>query len=654
MKSLFQRLALLLAVTVLAIGSVMPAQAATGSFSIAGTVTTTGSQGVSGVSVTVLGSSITATTATDGTYTLTGLNSGLHAIVPVLTGYSFSPRGQIVNIKDANVTGVNFTGNAVTTPTTYSISGAISAAAGVSVSGITVALLEAPPASTSTGSSSSSSAAGPACAAPPLPPAIKATTTDTNGNFTFENVKPGSYEVAPKNQGLVFTPTELAATVTNADVTGIDFTAAVPVVTTYSISGAITGATGVTVSGITVSLFGGPPVATPQSTPESKASSSSTGSSPVGPLPPTLASVTTTTDANGNFSFTNVKPGRYAVYPQETGLIFSPLALPAFVTNANVTGIDFTAAATYGISGTISAPSGVSVTGISVALTGTPAKAGGPVPVLIVTETSSTGTYSFPNVKPGSYTVVPRGKGLTFTPASLPATVTSASVTGINFTAAVPVVTTYSITGTISGGSGVSGITVTLSGGPSTGEVSSSANSSPASVTATTDANGNYTFTNVKPGRYAAVPQKSGLTFSPLGLAVQVTDANVTGVNFTATAIHSISGSISGASGVSVKGILVALTGASAKTGGPVPVLMVTETSSTGTFSFQNVKAGSYTVVPRAKGLTFTPASLPAAVTNASVTGIDFAAAAASTSTTTSSTSTTSTTSSTKASVKTR
>jgi hypothetical protein len=55
----------------------------------------------------------------------------------------------------------------------------------------------------------------------------------------------------------------------------------------------------------------------------------------------------------------------------------------------------------------------------------------------MTTTTSVTGTFTIPNVVPGAYGIMPQAKGLTFTPANLPAPVTNANVTGLKFTAAV-------------------------------------------------------------------------------------------------------------------------------------------------------------------------------------------------------------------------
>jgi hypothetical protein len=85
---------------------------------------------------------------------------------------------------------------------------------------------------------------------------------------------------------------------------------------------------------------------------------------------------------------------------------------------------------------------------------------------------------------------------------------------------------TFSISGTISPTAGGSGATVSLSG--------------VSSASTTSDGAGNYTFTGLSDGAYAVTPSKSGFAFNPTSQSATVNGANVTGVNFTAAATHSV------------------------------------------------------------------------------------------------------------------
>lgn len=120
--------------------------------------------------------------------------------------------------------------------------------------------------------------------------------------------------------------------------------------------------------------------------------------------------------------------------------------------------------------------------------------------------------YSIANLAAGTYTVTPSKSGCTFSPASQSVTISSANVTGINFTA-----TCTAPTFTISGNAGVSGATVTAG-----------------SSSTTSDASGNYSMSGFAAGTYTVTPSKSGCTFSPASSSVTITSANVT-ANFTAS-----------------------------------------------------------------------------------------------------------------------
>ena len=77
---------------------------------------------------------------------------------------------------------------------------------------------------------------------------------------------------------------------------------------------------------------------------------------------------------------------------------------------------------TYSISGTVS---GAVVSGVTVNLTGTSSS---------TATTDGSGNYTFTGLANGGYTVTPSKAGFTFTPTSLPATVSNANVPSINFT----------------------------------------------------------------------------------------------------------------------------------------------------------------------------------------------------------------------------
>jgi len=162
---------------------------------------------------------------------------------------------------------------------------------------------------------------------------------------------------------------------------------------------------------------------------------------------------------------------------------------------------------------------------------------------------------------------------------------------------------TFSISGSISPVAGGSGSTVSLSG--------------VSSATTTADSTGAYTFTGLVNGTYAVTPSHTGYTFAPGTQSATINEANVNGMNFTATAQQTfgISGTISPTTGGA--GVTVTLSGAAAAT---------TTTNGAGAYIFAGFANGSYTVTPTGQGFSYTPASQNVTVSAANVTGVNFTA----------------------------
>src|SRR6267143_1221387 len=146
-------------------------------------------------------------------------------------------------------------------------------------------------------------------------------------------------------------------------------------------------------------------------------------------------SATQTADSSGNYTFTSLASGAYTVTPSHVGYTFSPNSLGATINGANVTGINFAAAAqTFSISGTISPTVGGS--GATVALSG--AASGSTI-------ADGSGNYTFAALANGTYTVTPTNTGYTFSPVNGSATVNGANVTSVNFTASPQVTHTVGL-----------------------------------------------------------------------------------------------------------------------------------------------------------------------------------------------------------------
>lgn len=307
------------------------------------------------------------------------------------------------------------------------------------------------------------------------------TTADSSGNYSFSGLASGTYTITPTRNGYTFSPTSQTVTVGGANLSVPAFTAALQ---TYVLSGAITPAAAG--SGTTLTLSG-------------------------------AANATSTADASGNFSFTGLANGSYTITPSKPGFTFTPGSQAETINGASVAAVNFVAAAqtqTFSISGTISPTAGGS--GATVTLNGAASA---------TATANSLGAYSFTGLANGSYVVTPSNTGYSFSPSSQPVTISGTNLTGVNFTASVQA-PTFTISGTITPATIGSGALVTLSG--------------TASGTTTANSSGNYSFTGLANGSYTVTPSSATATFSPTSTAVTVNGANVTNVNFTATATSNV------------------------------------------------------------------------------------------------------------------
>ena len=305
----------------------------------------------------------------------------------------------------------------------------------------------------------------------------------------------------------------------------------------------------------------------------------------------------TMTDADGNYSFTGLPNGNYTVTPSLADYIFSPSGTVVIIDGMDRTDVNFTATAsatsTYTISGTVN---GAVISGVTITLAGT--SSGSAL-------TDASGNYSFSGLANGSYTLTALKTGYTFSPTTISVTVNNANVTGQNFTATAITTPTYTISGRVSGDV-VSGVTITLTG---TG-----------SNSVTTDAGGNYSFSSAANGSYTITPSRSGYTFSPASIGIMINNANVTGQNFTATAITTSTYIIAGTVSGDVKaGVTINLSGAKVAS---------TTTDSIGNYSFSGISNGIHTITPSKTGYTFSPANISVSVYNANIMGQNFTATA--------------------------
>jgi hypothetical protein len=292
------------------------------------------------------------------------------------------------------------------------------------------------------------------------------------------------------------------------------------------------------------------------------------------------SSATATADASGNFSFNGLANGSYVVTPSESGYAYTPASQNATISNGHFLGLSFSSAASvHTLTGVISGPGGP---GATVALSG---------PSTATVTADGTGTYSFPGLVDGAYTVSVSGAGFVFTPASQNVTMAGANLAA-NFSS---VAQTFSLSGSISGPGGA-GATVTLSG--------------TSAATTTANGTGSFTFPGLQNGSYTVAVSLAGFVFTPASQPVTISGANASIIVSSVAQTYSLTGTISGPGG---PGATVTLSGASAAT---------TTANGTGSFTFSGLQNGSYTVAAGLAGFVFTPASQPVTISgaNASIT----------------------------------
>ena len=270
---------------------------------------------------------------------------------------------------------------------------------------------------------------------------------------------------------------------------------------------------------------------------------------------------TTTTTADGSFSFTGLRAGLYTIVEAQPtgvtdGIETAGTAGGVTTTNDTISGIDLadgdiatgylfgeaagTSGGTASLAGAVFADAdndGVrdtgetGIPGVTITLTGTDDQS---QPVSLTATTGTDGSYSFTGLRAGTYTIAETQPGTGFTDGTDTAgtaggTLTAPdSITAIALDPAeaatgylfgeVPTSTggTGSIAGTVfsdtdndgvrdTGENGISAVTITLTG--------TDDQSQPVNLTATTGTDGTFSFTGLRPGTYAiAQTQPAGFT----------------------------------------------------------------------------------------------------------------------------------------------
>jgi hypothetical protein len=557
--------------------SILPVQP---TWSISGTISPPSAG--NGATVTLSGSANATTTAnSSGNYAFTLLSNGAYTLTPSQSGYTFTPNSQTVTLNGADLPGIGFSGQVVTTD---SISVDVTSSTDGSAPNNTIS---SPLFSTASGNE--------------LLLAFVSADYQSGANTTVSSVSGGGLTwVLVIRTNVQSGTAEIWRAFATAPLSNVSVTA--------NLSQTVE-------SSITVMSFAG--VDTTGANGSGAIGATGTGNASQGA--PT-ASLTTTRNNSWVFGVGNDFDNALSRTPGPSQTLThqdlapindtywvqsqsSPTPLSGTTVTINDTAPTsdrynlsiceilpaITSGTTWSISGTISPSAGGS--GATVTLSGAASA---------TTTANSSGNYTFSGLANGSYTVTPSASGYTLSPSSQVVTVSGANVTAVNFTA-TPV--TWSISGTISPSAGGSGATVTLSGA--------------ASATTTANASGHYTFSALVNGGYTVTPSKSGYTFSPTSQAVTVSGANASAVNFTATATPTtwIAGTISPASVGT--GATLTLSGAASAT---------TTADGSGNYMFSAVGNGAYTVTPSKSGVVFLPITQAVIMSGTNVSAVNFTA----------------------------
>ncbi len=503
-------------------------------YTLSGRVTDESAQPLVGVIVQLSGLSSQAT-ATDaaGNYAFSGLAQGdSFTVTPSANGYLFTPPSRAVNNLQADQANLDFTGKL----NTYTFTGRIVDESAAPLAGVNVHL--------------SGSTTGD-------------TTTDAAGNYSFAGLTHGgSFTVTPSKTDYGFTPPSRTVNNLQADQTNLDFTGDLLI---HTLSGRVTDEGAQPLVGVNVHLSGS-------------------------------ATSDTTTDAAGNYSFTNLtQGGNFTVTPSANGYLFTPPSRAVNNLQADQTGLDFTGKLNiYTVTGTVVDASATPLAGVNVHLSGS---------ATLDVLTDAAGNYSFAGLTHGgNFTVTPSKTGYGFNPTSRTVNNLQGDQTGLDFTGTL---NTYTLSGRVTNESAqpLVGVNVHLSGA--------------ATSDTTTDAAGNYSFGGLQHGgNFTVTPSLTNYGFTPPNRTFSNLQSDQTGLDFTGKfLIYVLSGRVTDEGAQPLVGINVRLSGSADRD---------TTTDAAGNYSFGGLTQGNFTITPSETSFRFTPPSRTFSNLQSDQTGLNF------------------------------
>jgi len=263
-----------------------------GTYSISGKVTDSSGLPMPDVTITV-GGIYKAKTNSNGEYTVSGLSQATYSVKPSIDmlGVTFSPADRMVTVPPS-ATGQDFTVTYLN-PTTNTIQGKISDTNGAGVADVTVTVKNQ-----SSGATYSAK-------------------TNSNGEYQFNNLPSGSYQITPSTTvvGVTFDPLNRSVTLPPS-VSNQNFTMKPLVPGSNSIKGTVTDNNGKAVADVTITATGG---------------------------------YSAKTNSNGEYSIENLPDGSYVLTPSTNliGVTFNPLtrtvSVPPSATGQNFKVVPLTA-----------------------------------------------------------------------------------------------------------------------------------------------------------------------------------------------------------------------------------------------------------------------------------------------------------------------
>ena len=386
-------------------------------------------------------------------------------------------------------------------------------------------------------------------------------TTAGGGNYRFDDVVAGSYTVTISGfpTDASFDATSLPAVI--GDTGGsVNVNFAGSYIRTASIMGTVT-VENTGLGGVTVRLSG-------------------------------MADAQTATDNNGQYSFTGLRAGTYAVEisgfdMDEVGFGSVSGAATVGVGESKIVSFDGTYLRTAGIMGQVSVE-GTGLAGVTVSLAGEGEDA--------TTVTDAGGQYAFSKLRAGDYSVAISGydtDDYEFETTSMSVSVALGETANVPFDGVL--LRTAGISGRVSvEGMGISGVTVNLAGA--------------AEASTDTDASGQYAFAGLVEGTYVVSmsnPDETAYDFETTTANVELGDSQAAILNFEGT--HTRTASVSGVlflDEAPKDGMYTANEPMLAHAGVPVALqgpgvtdVALSATDSTGAFMFGELRSGSYRVL---------------------------------------------------------